>query len=252
MSRRTLSDEQWERIEGHLPGRAGTRGRSGVDNRLFVDAILWMAGNAARWRDLPEVFGKWSGVHARFRRWSHAGVWERLFHAMADTPDFEYVLIDSTISKVHADATGGKRGAQAAAIGRSRGGLTTKLHAAVDAIGLPIRIHPTPGQYGDAPQAEALLSGLRGIGHVIADAAYDAGSLRTFIAAELGAAAQIKANSSRAIAPPIDWRLYKERHQVECFFNKLKRFRRIALRCEKTLSAFMGFVHLACAMIWLR
>jgi transposase len=91
---------------------------------------------------------------------------------------------------------------------------------------------------------------LRGVGHVIADAAYDAGPLRTFIADDLGATAQIKANPSRAIAPPIDWRLYKERHQVECFFNKLKRFRRIALRCEKTLPAFMGFVHLACAMIW--
>lgn len=61
MSRRTLTDEQWERIAGYLPGREGTRGRSGVDNRLFVDAILWMAGNAARWRDLPEVFGKWIG-----------------------------------------------------------------------------------------------------------------------------------------------------------------------------------------------
>lgn len=60
-----------------------------------------------------------------------------------------------------------------------------------------------------------------------------------------------KANPSRATIPPIDWRLYKERHQVECFFNKLKRFRRIALRCEKSLSAFIGFVHLACAMIWL-
>lgn len=110
MSRRTLTDEQWERIAGYLPGREGTRGRSGVDNRLFVDAILWMAGNAARWRDLPEVFGKWTGVHARFRRWSHAGVWERLFHSLADTPDFEYVLIDSTISKVHADASGAKGG----------------------------------------------------------------------------------------------------------------------------------------------
>ena len=110
MSRRTLTDEQWERIAGYLPGRGGTRGRSGVDNRLFVDAILWMAGNAARWRDLPEVFGKWTGVHARFRRWSHAGVWERLFHSLADTPDFEYVLIDSTISKVHADAAGAKGG----------------------------------------------------------------------------------------------------------------------------------------------
>ncbi|MBB2174295.1 IS5 family transposase [Gluconacetobacter asukensis] len=252
MSRRTLTDEQWSRIEGHLPGRLGTPGRGGVDNRLFVDAILWMAGNAARWRDLPDVFGKWTAVHARFRRWSHSGVWERLFHTLADTPDFEYVLIDSTISKVHADATGGKRGAEAAAIGRSRGGLTTKLHAVVDAIGLPLRIHPTPGQYGDRPQAETLLSGLQGVGHVIADAAYDADPLRAFIADDLGATAQIKANPSRAIMPPINWNLYKERHQVECFFNKLKRFRRIALRCEKTLPAFMGFVHLACAMIWLR
>jgi len=133
--------------------------------------------------------------------------------------------------------------------------LTTKLHAVVDAIGLPLRIHPTPGQYGDRPQAETLLSGLQGVGHVIADAAYEADPLRAFIADELGATAQIRANPSRAIVPPIEWRLYKERHQIECFFNKLKHFRRIALRCEKTLTAFMGFmgfVHLACAMIGLR
>jgi transposase len=97
-----------------------------------------------------------------------------------------------------------------------------------------------------------LLTGLKGVGHVIADAAYDADPLRTFIANSLGATAHIKANPSRTVKPPIDWRLYKERHQVEYFFNKLKRFRRIALRCEKTISAFMGFVHLACAMIWLR
>lgn len=69
-----------------------------------------MAGNAARWRDLPEAFGKWTVVHARFRRWPQAGVWERLFHALANTPDFEYVLIDSILSKVHADATGAKGG----------------------------------------------------------------------------------------------------------------------------------------------
>ena len=145
-----------------------------------------------------------------------------------------------------------QKGAEAAAIGRSRGGLTTKLHAVVDAIGLPLRIHPTPGQYGGCPQAEALLRGLKGVGHVIADAAYDADPLRAFIENDLGATAQIKANPSRAAVPPINWRLYKERHQVECFFNRLKRFRRITLRCEKTLTAFMGFVHLACAMIWLR
>lgn len=59
-----------------------------------------MAGNAVRWRDLPEVFGKWGGVHVRSRRWSHAGIWKKLFHTMVDTPDFESALIDSTISKV--------------------------------------------------------------------------------------------------------------------------------------------------------
>lgn len=117
---------------------------------------------------------------------------------------------------------------------------------------MPLRIHPTAGHRGDCPQAESLLSGLRNVGHVIADAAYDADRLRTFIANDLGATAQIKANPTRKRVSPIDWALYKERHQVECFFNKLKRFRRIALRCEKTLPAFMGFVHLACAMIWLR
>jgi transposase len=68
LSRRVLTDEQWERIEGYLPGRIGLPGRRGVDNRL---AVLWMAGNAAHWRDLPEVFGKWTAVHARFRCWSH-------------------------------------------------------------------------------------------------------------------------------------------------------------------------------------
>ena len=86
---------------------------------------------------------------------------------------------------------------------------------------------------------------MRGVGHVIAADAYDADPLRAFIA-------QIKANPSRTNKPAIDWQLYKERHQIECFFNRLKRFRRIALRCEKTLPAFMGFVHLACAMIWIR
>lgn len=89
------------------------------------------------------------------------------------------------------------------------------------------------------------------MGHVIADAGYDADALRAFIADALGAVAQIKQNPSRAGHRAIDWALYKERHLVECFFNKIKRFRRIALRCEKTLSSFKAFVDLACAMAWL-
>src|SRR3546814_955492 len=110
---------------------------------------------------------------------------------------------------------------------------------------LPLRFQPTPVQYGDCPQAQTLLSGLEGVGHVIADAACDADPLRAFIVDDLGATAQIKANPGRAIAPPIDWRLYKERHQVECFFNKLKRFRRIALRSEEHTSELQSLMRIS-------
>lgn len=110
MSRRTLTDAQWARIEPLVPGKAGDRGRSGADNRLFVDACLWLARGATPWRDLPPELGHWKSVHTRFRRWSRAGVWESLFNALKEAPDFEYVLIDATISKVHADATSQKGG----------------------------------------------------------------------------------------------------------------------------------------------
>ena len=147
---------------------------------------------------------------------------------------------------------GRKGGTQAHGIGRSRGGLTTKIHAAVDALGLPVRLIPTAGQRGDCPQAAALIEGLGGVGHVIADAAYDAGHLRALIVDGLGAEAQIQANPSRAIKPTLDPELYAERHKVENFFQRIKRFRRIALRCEKTIPSFMGFVFLVSALDWLR
>jgi len=120
----------------------------------------------------------------------------------------------------------------------------------VDALGNPIRFTITPGQAGDCPQARGLVDGLTGVGHVIADAAYDADHFRTFVQHGLGAEAQIPSNPSRTKALPLDRELYKERHLVENFFLKIKRFRRIALRCEKTLSSFRAFVALACAMVW--
>ena len=121
----------------------------------------------------------------------------------------------------------------------------------MEALGLPVRIEITPGHRGDSPQARGLIDGLEGVGHVIADAAYDADHLRDFIAEDLGATPQIKQNPTRSGTKEIDWALYGERHLVECFFNRIKRFRRIALRCEKTISSFKAFVHIACAMVWL-
>ncbi len=88
-----------------------------MDNRLFVDAVLWLARGATPWRDLPPELGHWKSVYTRFRRWSHAGVWESLFKALSQDPDFEYVLVDATISKVHADATSQKGGLKLAPSG---------------------------------------------------------------------------------------------------------------------------------------
>ena len=110
LSRRTLTDAQWARIEPIVPGKAGDRGRTAADNRRFVDAILWLARTAAPWRDLPPEMGNWQTAHCRFRRWTLSGVWESLFKALVEDPDFEYVLVDATISKVHADATSQKGG----------------------------------------------------------------------------------------------------------------------------------------------
>ena len=110
MIRTILTDAQWERIAPLVPGKKGDPGRSGEDNRRFVEGVLWMVRTGAPWRDLPEYFGKWSSVWKRFRRWALKGVFEKLFQALSDEPDFEYALIDGTIVKVHRHATGAKGG----------------------------------------------------------------------------------------------------------------------------------------------
>jgi putative transposase len=115
--RRELTNAQWRRIEHLVPGKIGDRGRSGEDNRLFVDAVLWIARSGAPWRDLPEEFGSWNSVFKRFRRWAKRGVWEGLFNALLDNPDFEYLIIDSTIVRAHQHAAGAKGGAKMKRLG---------------------------------------------------------------------------------------------------------------------------------------
>jgi transposase len=105
-----LSDAQWERIAPELPGKVGDPGGSGRDNRLFIEAVLWIARTGSPWRDLPEAFGKWSTAYTRFWRWAQKGVWEHVFKALRDDPDFEYVLIDGTLVRVHQHGTGAKGG----------------------------------------------------------------------------------------------------------------------------------------------
>ena len=143
-----------------------------------------------------------------------------------------------------------KRGADAQGLGRSRGGLGTKIHAAVDALGLPIRFVLSPGHRGDVIYAKNLLDSLRPA-HVIADRAYDAEHFHDTIL-EAGAIPVIPPRPERRRPYTCDWTLYKEHNLIERFFASLKQFRRVATRYDKLLANFRGFALIAAITIWIK
>ena len=117
--RHAISDDNWERIKGLLPGQAGQPGATARDNRLFLDAVLWIAKTGAPWPDLPERFGNWNSAWRRFDRWARKGRWEGVFGALQD-PDLEWLLLDSTIIRAHQHAAGAEKKATEAAGRTSR------------------------------------------------------------------------------------------------------------------------------------
>ena len=110
MPRRVISDSQWARVAPLLPGKAEDPGRSARDNREFLEAVLWIARTGSPWRDLPEEFGLWNSTFRRFRRWALKGVFERVFKELSADADFEYVLVDGTIVRLHQHGAGAKEG----------------------------------------------------------------------------------------------------------------------------------------------
>jgi putative transposase len=110
ISRYELSDAQWERIAPLLPGKVSDPGRTGVDNRLFLNGVLWVLRSGAHWRDLPERYGKWKSLHKRFTRWAKAGVWESVFASLIKDRNNEYLMLDSTLVRAHQQAATGKGG----------------------------------------------------------------------------------------------------------------------------------------------
>ena len=100
-------------MEPHCLGKPTDPGRSGGDNRCFVEAVLWIVRTGSPWRDLPAFFGKWNTVFKRYRDWVKAGVVVRLFEACSDIPDMEYAMVDATIVKVHRHGQGAKGGLRA-------------------------------------------------------------------------------------------------------------------------------------------
>lgn len=116
LHRHAISDSDWERIRDLLPGGPGRSGWVAADNRLFIDAVLWILKTGAPWRDLPERFGNWNSVWKRFDRWARKGTWKIVFDMLQD-PDLEWLIFDSTVIRAHPCAAGAKK-KQTAPVGK--------------------------------------------------------------------------------------------------------------------------------------
>ncbi|WP_428559744.1 MAG: IS5 family transposase [Solidesulfovibrio sp. DCME] len=248
--RHTITDEQWDKIKDALPGKAGDRGRTAEDNRLFLNAVMWMAKTGAPWRDLPTCYGKWSTVHKRFIRWSKNGVWQMIFNTLAADADTEWLMIDSTIVRAHQHAAGAKGGQQFQEFGRSKGGFSTKVHATTDSLGCPTKFILTGGNESDYNQALPLIEDQQA-DFVIADKGYDSQAIVDAIRSK-GAEPVIPPRSLRKMPRDYDRHIYKERNAIERMFNKIKQFRRIATRYDKLAIAYLSFLHVAAIAVWLR
>ncbi|WP_436843886.1 IS5 family transposase [Streptomyces sioyaensis] len=276
----SLADAQWARIEPLLPDRTPKRGGRWRDHRQVIDAIAFKYRTGTPWMDLPEHFGSWKGAHNRLRKWAADGTWGKVFTALLAQADAEgdldwVVAVDSTIVRAHQHAAGarqkGPRSASADhALGRSRGGLTTKIHLAADSRCRPLTFVLTPGQAGDAPAFEQVMARLwvpRRVGRprirpdlVLADKAYSSRAIRrhlrrrgirAVIPQPADQAANRKLLGRRGGRPPaFDCEAYKQRNTVERCINKLKQWRGLATRYDKTATIYLAGLHLAAIFIW--
>ena len=246
--RYTLTDREWSIIQPILPSKS--RGVPRVDDRRVLNGIFWVLRSGAPWRDVPDQLGPYTTCYNRFNRWRKAGIWDTILEAVSHVREAAVQMLDTTIIRVHQHAACIKPD-ERNCTGRSRGGLTTKIHAVVDARGLPIRLALSAGQDHDSRLALELLTGLEQGGMLLADRAYDADAIREFVR-QYGAWANIPPKRNRKDPICFSPYLYRDRNLVERFFNKIKQCRRVATRYDKLAANYLAFVKLACIRLWLR
>jgi transposase len=265
MIRTMLSEAMWGRLAPLLPPQKPRTGRPSLDHRRFLEAVLWLARTGAPWRDLPAELMNWRTAWRRLQRWTAAGVWERVIdalRAMAPEAGWEAHMLDSTVIRAHAHAAGARKATGQQALGRSRGGFSTKLHLRGDARGRPVAFHLTAGQRHDligvGPLFErgVLRTGRRGRPRwkpeaVIADKAYSAAWLLDALRRK-GITPVIPSRSDQPGNPDFDRETYRRRNLVERLVAKLKQFRRVATRYEKLDPHYLAFIQIASVVLWLR
>jgi transposase len=263
--RTMLSEAMWGRLAALLPPQKPRTGRPSLDHRTLIEAVLWLARTGAPWRDLPPELMNWRSAWRRLQRWTAAGVWERVvdaLRAMAPEAGWEVHMLDSTVVRAHAHAAGARKKAGVQALGRSRGGFSTKLHLRCDGRGRPVAFHLTGGQRHDltgvGPLFErgALRTGRRGRPRwkpaaVIADKAYSAAWLLDVLRRK-GITPVIPSRSDQPENPDFDRETYRRRNLIERLVGQLKQFRRVATRYDKLDPHYLAFVQIASIVLWLR
>ena len=243
-----LTDYEWSVIMPMLPNKP--RGVPRVNDRRVLNGIFWVLRSGAPWRDLPKSYGPPTTCYNRFVRWRRAAVWDRIMDALAAAHDVTVQMIDTSIVRVHQHGSCISGNAEQH-MGRSRGGLTSKIHAVVDANGLPVHLGLTASEAHDNRLCSVLLSGLRSRTMLLADRGYDADWIRALVR-EQGAWANIPPKRNRKESICFSPHLYRARNLVERFFNQIKQCRRVATRYDKLAANYLAFIKLASIRVWLR
>jgi len=217
---------------------------------MLMTGIIYMLRCGCPWRALPEVFGPWQTVYSRWRLWCRKGIWIRAIKLLSRQQFGVLRFIDATPLKVHQDAHGGAGGKETQSIGHTRGGSNSKLHAMVDGKGRLVKAILTAGQVSDAKIGPDLVKGTQGA-RIVGDKGYDSKLIRQ-TACTAGSYSCIPVRSGSREPAPFHAGYYRKRHHVENFFQRIKRFRRVASRYDKLSNVFFNFILLAAYLDWIR
>ena len=248
MPRLMLSDSSWNKLSNRLLNT--NRVYAKPDHRMTMEGILYRMRVGCPWRDLPSEFGDWNRIYRRFNSWSEKGILLEVFESLRQDPDMEWQFIDGSIVKAHQHSAGAASN-QNEAIGKSRGGNTTKIHLSVDSYGLPVMFEVTGGHVHDCKVAPEFIERLPRSDYIIADKGYDSEAVRDQVRAKQATPIIPRKGNSKIGNEDIDWSLYKYRHLVENAFARLKHYRAIASRYDKLLRNYVSTVALGCCMMWL-
>ena len=246
MLRHHLCDATWASLHARLIAIPGIWKKDPEPLRRFGEAVVYVLRAGIAWADLPATFGEAGTAYRRFRRWAHKGLWDELFVDGIPTDALATVMVDSTVCKAQRFASGARGGGEEA-LGRSRGGLTTKIHALADALGRPLGFLLTPGQAADCRQARALLEGVP-FERLIGDRGYDTNQIRDWLE-EHQAEAVIPSKRNRKVPIPHHPQAYRSRYRIQNLFCRIKDYGRITLRKDKTERSYAAFLSLAFALV---